>query len=191
MLRGRVRDVAGARDANAALLSEIERLPKIPGCLMPILLTRITGQVGSALRGPLASLGTVLAAERTMFDLTHPREIPGILDEMAPDLIVNPAAYAAVDRAEDERELVYRVNAEAPREMARWAAGNDVPSCIFDGVCFSMEPAIGGGVRMIQLRRCRSMVGASLLGKMRFEKRVGAILSFARPRSSHRRAGTF
>jgi dTDP-4-dehydrorhamnose reductase len=90
---------------------------------MRILLTGITGQVGSALRGPLASLGTVLADEGPCSILTHPREIPGILDAMAPDLIVNPRAYTAVDQAEDER---YRVNAEAPREMAR-AAGNDVP----------------------------------------------------------------
>jgi dTDP-4-dehydrorhamnose reductase len=94
---------------------------------MRILLTGITGQVGSALLGPLASLGTVLAADRAMLDLTRPREIPGILDAMAPDLIVNPAAYTAVDQAEDERELAYCVNAEAPRELARWAAGNDVP----------------------------------------------------------------
>lgn len=94
---------------------------------MRILLTGIAGQVGSALLGPLASFGTVLAADRTMLDLTRPREIPGILDTMAPDLIVNPAAYTAVDQAEDERELAYCVNAEAPREIARWAAGNDVP----------------------------------------------------------------
>jgi dTDP-4-dehydrorhamnose reductase len=92
-----------------------------------ILLTGITGQVGSALRGPLASLGTVLATDRTMLDLTRPSEIPGILDAMAPDLIVNPAAYTAVDQAEEEQELAYRVNAEAPRAMARWAAGHDVP----------------------------------------------------------------
>jgi dTDP-4-dehydrorhamnose reductase len=50
----------------------------------------------------------MLAADRNMLDLTHPREISGILDAMAPDLIVNPA-YAAVDQAEDERELAYRV----------------------------------------------------------------------------------
>lgn len=94
---------------------------------MRILLTGIRGQVGSALRAPLTSLGTVLAADRNLLDLTRPSEMPGILDAMAPDLIVNPAAYTAVDQAEDEQELAYRVNAEAPSAMARWAARNDVP----------------------------------------------------------------
>jgi dTDP-4-dehydrorhamnose reductase len=62
-----------------------------------------------------------------------------VLDEVAPDLIVNPAAYTAVDRAEDERELAFRVNAEAPGEMARWAAVRGVPfihfstDYVFDG----------------------------------------------------------
>jgi dTDP-4-dehydrorhamnose reductase len=106
---------------------------------MRILLTGVNGQVGSALWSPLASLGTVLAVDRTVFDLARPGELPGILDAMAPDLIVNPAAYTAVDRAEDERELAYRVNAEAPRAIAYWAAFHDVPMVhfstdyVFDG----------------------------------------------------------
>jgi dTDP-4-dehydrorhamnose reductase len=76
-------------------------------------------------------LGTVLAADRILLDLTRPRELPGILDAMAPDLIVNPAAYTAVDQAEDEKELAYCVNAEAPGAMARWAASRDVPMVHF------------------------------------------------------------
>jgi dTDP-4-dehydrorhamnose reductase len=106
---------------------------------MRILLTGVNGQVGSALWSPLASLGTVLAVDRTVFDLARPGELPGILDAMAPDLIVNPAAYTAVDRAEDERELAYRVNAEAPHAMADWAAIHGVPMVqfstdyVFDG----------------------------------------------------------
>jgi dTDP-4-dehydrorhamnose reductase len=106
---------------------------------MRILLTGVNGQVGSALRSPLASLGTVLAVDRTVFDLARPGELPVILDAMAPDLIVNSAAYTAVDQAEDERELAYCVNAEAPRAMARWAAFHGVPMVqfstdyVFDG----------------------------------------------------------
>jgi dTDP-4-dehydrorhamnose reductase len=43
------------------------------------------------------------------------------------DLIVNPAAYTDVDRAEDERDLAFTVNAESPGVMARWAANRGVP----------------------------------------------------------------
>jgi dTDP-4-dehydrorhamnose reductase len=106
---------------------------------MRILLTGINGQVGNALRVPLASLGTVLAADRALLDLTRPNDLPGILDAMAPDLIVNPAAYTAVDQAEDEQQKAYCVNAEAPRAMACWAASHDVPMVhfstdyVFDG----------------------------------------------------------
>src|SRR5262249_8829768 len=45
----------------------------------------------------------------------------------APDLIVNPAAYTAVERAEDERELAFRINAQAPGVIARWAVSRGVP----------------------------------------------------------------
>jgi dTDP-4-dehydrorhamnose reductase len=68
---------------------------------MRILLTGASGRVGRMLREPLQSLGTVL---------------------VPPDLIVNRAAYKAVDRAEDEAEIAFRANAEAPKVLARWAA---------------------------------------------------------------------
>lgn len=106
---------------------------------MRILLTGASGQVGSALRAPLASLGTVIAADRTSIDLSRPGDVTAALSEAAPDLIINPAAFTAVDQAELEPELAYRVNAEAPREMARWAASHRVPivhfstDCVFDG----------------------------------------------------------
>ena len=94
---------------------------------MRILLTGVSGQVGSALREPLSSIGTVLAADRSVLDLSRPNSLLPTLDRLSPDLIINPAAYTAVDQAEDERELAYRVNAEAPGIMARWAADHGVP----------------------------------------------------------------
>jgi dTDP-4-dehydrorhamnose reductase len=98
---------------------------------MRILLTGVSGQVGSALREPLGSIGTVLAADRTILDLSRPDSLFSVLDKLSPDLIINPAAYTAVDQAEDERELAYRVNAEAPAMMAHWAANHGVPMVHF------------------------------------------------------------
>jgi dTDP-4-dehydrorhamnose reductase len=87
-----------------------------------ILVTGVTGQVGSALATKLTAFGTVMPADRSVLDLTRPEDIASRLDEIAPDIIVNPAAYTAVDRAEDERDLAFLVNAEAPRALAQWSA---------------------------------------------------------------------
>jgi dTDP-4-dehydrorhamnose reductase len=92
-----------------------------------ILVSGVTGQVGAALATKLAAFGTVVPAPRAMLDLTRPQDIGSRLDEMAPDIIVNPAAYTAVDRAEDERDLAFLVNAEAPRALAEWAASRRIP----------------------------------------------------------------
>jgi dTDP-4-dehydrorhamnose reductase len=106
---------------------------------MRILLTGVTSQVGAALREPLACAGSLVAADRNRLDLAQPERVSAVLDDIAPDLIVNPAAYTAVDRAEDERELAFRVNAEAPGVMAQWAASRGVPlihfstDYVFDG----------------------------------------------------------
>jgi len=106
---------------------------------MRILLTGVSGQVGRALREPLRSIGTVLAADRRILDLSLTESILPALNALSPDLIINPAAYTAVDQAEDERKLAYCINVEAPRAMARWAAGRGVPMVhfstdyVFDG----------------------------------------------------------
>jgi dTDP-4-dehydrorhamnose reductase len=94
---------------------------------MRIVLTGVTGQVGRALSGTLDELGTVVPADRSLLNLAEPSTIAEALDRLAPDLIINPAAYTAVDRAEDERELAFKVNAEAPGGMAQWAAARSVP----------------------------------------------------------------
>jgi dTDP-4-dehydrorhamnose reductase len=98
---------------------------------MRILLTGASGQVGGALRQPLGRIGEVLTPDRKILDLSHPLSLPPALDELSPDLIINPAAYTAVDLAEDERELAYRVNAEAPGIIARWASKREVPMVHF------------------------------------------------------------
>jgi dTDP-4-dehydrorhamnose reductase len=106
---------------------------------MRILVTGVTGQVGGALVARFPPSATVLAADRSVLDLAAPQAIAAILDRLAPDVIFNPAAYTAVDKAEDEPELAACINAEAPGAMARWAAAHDVPlihfstDYVFDG----------------------------------------------------------
>jgi dTDP-4-dehydrorhamnose reductase len=106
---------------------------------MRILITGTTGQIGSALVPPLASLGKVLPVVRRDLDLGLVASIEPILDRLHPNLIINPAAYTAVDRAEDEPELARAINAVAPGVIARWAAVHKVPfihfstDYVFDG----------------------------------------------------------
>jgi dTDP-4-dehydrorhamnose reductase len=84
-------------------------------------------------------LGEVISADRKVIDLSRPDLIAPALDTIAPGLIINPAAYTAVDDAESEKDLAFRVNAHAPRVMASWAARHDVPfvhfstDYVFDG----------------------------------------------------------
>ncbi|MEZ5786290.1 MAG: dTDP-4-dehydrorhamnose reductase [Xanthobacteraceae bacterium] len=94
---------------------------------MRILVTGVTGQIGGALMRRLQSSGTVIAADRAVLDLARPGKIAEGLDEIAPDLIVNSAAYTTVDQAEHARDLAFTINAESPGVMARWAADHRVP----------------------------------------------------------------
>ena len=88
---------------------------------MKILLTGRNGQVGSELAGKLESLGSVLAADRQMLDLCDSDAVRRFVRDAKPDLIVNAAAYTAVDKAETEDALATRVNGEAPGVMAEEA----------------------------------------------------------------------
>jgi len=94
---------------------------------MRVLVTGVTGQVGGALLTALNGKADVVPAPRAVLDLADAETIASALDRIAPDLIINPAAYTAVDRAEDERDLAYRINGEAPGHIANWAARRSVP----------------------------------------------------------------
>lgn len=85
---------------------------------MRILLTGATGQVGFQLERSLQSLGQVVALDRSRMDLANLDQVRDVIRALKPDLIVNPAAYTAVDKAEGDAELAHRVNAEAPAVMA-------------------------------------------------------------------------
>jgi dTDP-4-dehydrorhamnose reductase len=85
---------------------------------MTILLLGANGQVGWELRRALARLGPVRALERAEADLADPDALSRAVREAAPSLIVNAAAYTAVDRAEEEEALAQAINADAPGLLA-------------------------------------------------------------------------
>ncbi|TDR76708.1 dTDP-4-dehydrorhamnose reductase [Paludibacterium purpuratum] len=86
-----------------------------------ILLTGVNGQVGYELAIALAPLGDLHTATRAEFDLSDPTAMLAALARLRPDVIVNPAAYTAVDRAESDQATAMQINAEAPGVLARWA----------------------------------------------------------------------
>jgi dTDP-4-dehydrorhamnose reductase len=86
-----------------------------------ILLTGRNGQVGWELQKTLAPLGTLIATDRTTLDLADPDSIRRVVREAKPEVIVNAAAYTAVDRAESEPDLAAKVNARGPGILAEEA----------------------------------------------------------------------
>ena len=86
-----------------------------------ILITGKTGQVGYELERSLQGLGEVIALDRSQMDLADLNQVRNVIRRVKPTLIVNPAAYTAVDKAESEPELAMRINGEAPGIMAEEA----------------------------------------------------------------------
>jgi len=118
---------------------------------MTILLLGANGQLGRSLlaHGGLAARGRVVAASRDgtlpdggqgeVGDLADPVNLAALLDRVQPQVIINAAAYTAVDRAEQEEALATRVNATAVGELGSWAVAHDAlvvhysTDYVFDG----------------------------------------------------------
>ena len=88
---------------------------------MKILVTGKTGQVGYELERSLQGLGEIISVDRSQMDLADLTQVRDVIRAVKPNLIVNPAAYTAVDKAETEFELAMRINGEAPGVMAEEA----------------------------------------------------------------------
>lgn len=86
-----------------------------------ILITGKNGQVGYELERSLQGLGEIIALDRSQMDLADLDQVRDVIRRIKPTLIVNPAAYTAVDKAESEPELALRINGEAPGVMAEEA----------------------------------------------------------------------
>ena len=85
---------------------------------MRILVLGRSGQVGTALTQSLQGLGELIALDRAQLDLTNPDAIRTTLREMQPQIVINAAAYTAVDAAESDQAMAFQINAVAPRVMA-------------------------------------------------------------------------
>jgi len=86
-----------------------------------ILVTGRNGQVGFELRRSLATLGNVVALDRAACDLANPDAVREVVRRVRPDVIVNPAAYTAVDKAETESDLAFAINGTAVAVLANEA----------------------------------------------------------------------
>lgn len=116
---------------------------------MTLLVLGGNGQVGQELLRALAPQGQVIATTRSgmlpngsaceVADFNQPGSLPALLDRLQPSVVVNAAAYTAVDRAEQEPAAAFHANAEAPGVIARWCAARGVPlvhystDYVFDG----------------------------------------------------------
>lgn len=103
---------------------------------MTILVTGGTGQLASA----LASAADVTVVGRPDFDFDRPETVASVFRAVAPTLVVNAAAYTAVDKAESDSEAAYRANRDGPAALAALCAGAGIPlihvstDYVFDGL---------------------------------------------------------
>jgi dTDP-4-dehydrorhamnose reductase len=88
---------------------------------MRLLVTGANGQIGWELRRSLAALGDVTALDRGRCDLSRLESLPVIVRDAKPDVIVNAAAYTAVDKAEREENLATIINGSAAGVLAEEA----------------------------------------------------------------------
>ena len=116
---------------------------------MTVLLFGGNGQVGHELRRSLRALGDVVVTTRSgqlpegarceVADFDCPDSLAALVQRVAPAIVVNAAAYTAVDKAEDDVDAAFRTNAEAPGVLARACALRDIPfvhystDYVFDG----------------------------------------------------------
>ena len=116
---------------------------------MTVLLFGGNGQVGHELRRSLRALGDVVVTTRSgqlpegarceVADFDRPDSLAALVQRVAPAIVVNAAAYTAVDKAEDDVDAAFRTNAEAPGVLARACALRDIPfvhystDYVFDG----------------------------------------------------------
>jgi dTDP-4-dehydrorhamnose reductase len=97
--------------------------------IQKILVTGANGQLGWELAQLASAYPSyqLVMADRTVLDLSKPETINDVLNKIAPDAIINPAAYTGVDKAETEKELAYTINAKSVEVMGLMQAAKQIP----------------------------------------------------------------
>ena len=143
-----------------------------------------TARLAELLRA-LVPLGKVVATTRSgqlpdgsaceTADFGQPDSLPALLDRVQPSVVVNAAAYTAVDRAEQDADAAFAANAQAPGVIARWCAAHGVPF-----VHYSTDYVFDGGAARPIARTSRPprwayMAPASAMARTRCVRPVAAI----------------
>lgn len=89
---------------------------------MKVVLTGATGQLGLTLQQSVPAGVDLVALSRATCDLASPASLPAVIELHRPEVVINAGAYTQVDKAETERELAFRINAEASRSLANTVA---------------------------------------------------------------------
>jgi len=92
---------------------------------MRILVTGANGQIGFALKQKLSGEKRLLALTRDTLDITDETAVNKVVGSFNPDIIINAAAYTAVDKAESEEQLAYQINCDGPKFLAKAANAID------------------------------------------------------------------
>lgn len=117
----------------------------------------------------MAHLGEVVAVDVEDCDLTDTAAIVSLVEKVKPSLIVNPAAYTAVDRAEVETEIACAINATAPKVLAAQANLLHIPIIHYSTDYILMERRTGSMSKMILQTRSPSTVKLNGRARKMFE----------------------
>ena len=134
---------------------------------MTILLLGANGQIGSSLRSRLAALDKVIEATRDDVDLSNHGLLLKKLKMYKPQIVVNAAAYTAVDKAQEEQEDAFSVNSGAVQCIAEWAKENQAllihysSDYVFDGKNKRTHCRRTGKVKWLGIKQL-PRVGASI-----------------------------
>lgn len=136
---------------------------------MRIAVTGTTGRVGAALSRHLSGRHEVIPLSRRDLDLTCPQSLADSLNSLGCDVFVNPAGLTSLENCEDDPALAMRINADAPAEIAKWAATRGVP--VFH---FSTDYVFGGQIEGLR-EESESTVPLNVYGRSKLAGEIAIL----------------